>query len=105
MRSLIVALIIHLTVNVLFFLKSRWVFKDNRAIRISLIVLFSAELLFYIIGFFFFNHLPANLVHANRMLATSWMLFVIYASSLIFIIDLIYFLSSLVKTMHLSARL
>ncbi len=90
MRSLILALIIHLTVNVLFFLKSRWVFKDNIAIRTALLVLFSAELLFYLIGFFFFNHLPPGLVHANRMLATSWMLFVIYSSSVIFIIDLIY---------------
>lgn len=90
MRSLILALIIHLTVNVLFFLKSRWVFKDNRAIRLTLLILFSAELLFYLIGFFFYNHLPAGLVHANRMLATSWMLFVIYSSSVILIVDLIY---------------
>lgn len=90
MRSLILALIIHLTVNVLFFLKSRWVFKDNRAIRLSLLILFSAELLFYLIGFFFYNHLPTGLVHANRMLATSWMLFVIYSSSVILIVDLIY---------------
>lgn len=90
MRSLIVALIIHLTVNVLFFLKSKWVFKDNIAIRTALLVLFSAELLFYFIGFFFFNYLPDNLVQVNRMLATSWMLFVIYASIVIFIIDLLY---------------
>lgn len=90
MRSLIVALIIHCTLNILFFLKSMYVFKGNKPIRALLIILFSAEFLIYVFGFFFYHHLPAHFVHFIRMKGTSWMLFVIYAGSLIFLIDFVY---------------
>ena len=89
MRALINAFIIHLTLNILVFLKGWHVFDGKKTARIILSILFGAELLFYATGFFLYRHLPEPLVQHIRVTGTSWMLFLLYSGGLWLIIDLI----------------
>ena len=89
MRALINAFIIHLTLNILVFLKGWHVFDGKKTARIILSILFGAELLFYATGFFLYRHLPEPLVQLIRVTGTSWMLFLLYSGGLWLIIDLI----------------
>lgn len=90
MRSLIVALIIHLTLNILIFLKGWDVFKRWKAFRTPWTVIFSFELVVYITGFIFFRHLPAEIIHPIRVIGTTWMLFLLYLGGLVLIFDFLY---------------
>lgn len=90
MRSLIVALIIHLTLNILIFLKGWNVFKTLKVLRIPWAIIFLLELVIYIIGFIFFRHLPAEIVHTIRVMGTTWMLFLLYLGGLVLIFDFLY---------------
>ncbi len=90
MRSLIVALIIHLTLNVLVFLKGWDVFKTQKRLRTFWTVIFAFELLVYLIGFAFYRHLPPEIIHPIRMMGTSWMLFLLYLGGLVLTGDFLY---------------
>lgn len=90
MRSLIVALIIHLTLNVLVFLKGWDVFKTQKRLRKLWAVIFAFELLVYLIGFAFYRHLPPEIIHPIRMMGTSWMLFLLYLGGLVLTGDFLY---------------
>ena len=90
MRSLIVALIIHLTLNILVFLKGWDVFKTRKVLRTPWAVIFSFELIVYLVGFVFFRHLPPEIVHPIRMMGTTWMLFLLYLGGLVLIFDFLY---------------
>lgn len=87
MRSLIVALIIHLTLNILVFLKGWDAFKGKKGIRIALLVIFGTELLIYTSGLIFHQFLPDEWIHAIRVMGTSWMLFLLYTGGSWLIID------------------
>lgn len=89
MRALINAFIIHLTINILVFLKGWDAFKGKKIARIILIVVFGTELLVYTIGFIFYQHLPESITQFIRVMGTSWMLFLLYSTGLWLIIDLI----------------
>lgn len=90
MRALINAFIIHLTLNLLVFLKGWHVFDRKKWVRIILISVFSIELLIYTTGFIFYRHLPDNFNQLTRVIGTSWMLFLLYSGSIWLITDLIY---------------
>lgn len=90
MRSLIVALIIHLTVNVLVFLKGWDVFKSQKPLRVLWAIIFSVELFIYGVGFVFYRHIPPEIIHPIRLMGTSWMLFLLYLGGLLLIFDFIY---------------
>ncbi|WP_313380059.1 metallophosphoesterase [Proteiniphilum saccharofermentans] len=90
MRALINAFIIHLTLNILVFLKGWNVFEGKKAARIIMIVIFGTEFLVYSIGFIFYRHLPEAFTQFSRVMGTSWMLFVLYSGGLWLIIDLAY---------------
>jgi len=90
MRSLIVALIIHFTLNVLVFLKGWDVFKTQRALRAFWTVIFAFEFLVYLTGFLFYRRLPPELIHLIRVMGTSWMLFLFYLGGLALIFDFLY---------------
>jgi len=90
MRALINAFIIHLTINILVYLKGYHAFEGKKGGRIILTILFGSELLIYATGFFFFRHLPVPVTQLIRVMGTSWMLFLLYAGGLWLIIDLIY---------------
>ncbi|MGI6046539.1 MAG: metallophosphoesterase [Petrimonas sp.] len=90
MRSLIVALIIHLTLNILVFLKGWDVFKTRKVFRTLWTVIFSFELIVYIVGFVFFRHLPPEIVHSIRIMGTTWMIFLLYLGGLVLIFDFLY---------------
>lgn len=90
MRALINALIIHLTLNILIFLKGWNAFEGKKVARILLIVVFGTELLLYITGFLFYRHLPEAIVQMIRVMGTSWMLFLLYSGGLWLIIDVTY---------------
>ncbi len=75
MRALINAFIIHLTLNILVFLKGWNAFEGKRTIRIIMIVIFGTELITYSIGFIFYRYLPESVTQFIRVMGTSWMLF------------------------------
>ncbi|MDD2326947.1 MAG: metallophosphoesterase [bacterium] len=89
MRALINAFIIHLTLNLLVFLKGWHAFDGKRTARLFLVVIFATELLLYATGFFLYRHLPEPLVQQIRVMGTSWMLFLLYSGGLWLITDLI----------------
>lgn len=87
MRSLINAFIIHLTLNLLVFLKGWDAFKGKKGARIVLPLVFGIELITYSIGFIFYRQLPDAITQFIRVMGTSWMLFLLYCSGLWLIID------------------
>lgn len=90
MRALINAFIIHLTLNILVFLKGWHTFDKKKWVRIILVVIFGIEFLIYTIGFIFYRFIPENTTHLIRVMGTSWMLFLLYTGGLWLMIDLIY---------------
>lgn len=90
MRSLIVALIIHLTLNILVFLKGWDVLQWRKPLRIPWTVIFAAELAIYCTGFLFYRFLPPGTVHAIRIMGTSWMLFLLYLGGSVLLFDFFY---------------
>ena len=90
MRALVNAFIIHLTLNLLVFLKGWYVFDHKKWARIILVLVFTIELLIYSAGFFFYRHFPENVNQFIRVLGTSWMLFLLYSGGIWFISDLLY---------------
>lgn len=89
MRALINAFIIHLTLNILVFLKGWNAFEGKRTIRIIMIVIFGTELITYTIGFIFYRYLPESVTQFIRVMGTSWMLFLLYCGGLWLVIDLV----------------
>ncbi|RNC66771.1 metallophosphoesterase [Proteiniphilum sp. X52] len=88
MRALINAFIIHLTLNILVFLKGWNAFEGKKAARLIMIAIFGTELLAYSIGFIFYRHLPEAITQFIRVMGTSWMLFLLYSGGIWLIIDL-----------------
>ncbi len=88
MRALINAFIIHLTLNILVFLKGWNAFESKKIIRIIMIVIFGTELMIYSIGFIFYRYLPEAILQFIWVMGTSWMLFLLYSAGLWLIIDL-----------------
>ncbi len=92
MRALINAFIIHITLNVLVFLKGWHSFENKKHLRILLILVFGIELLVYAFGLIFYRRIPENITQIIRVMGSSWMLFLLYSGGLWLIIDLIYIL-------------
>ncbi|MBF6629068.1 MAG: metallophosphoesterase [Proteiniphilum sp.] len=90
MRALINAFIIHLTINILVYLKGYHAFEGKKWGRIILTILFGTELLVYATGFFFYRHLPEQITQLIRVMGTSWMLFLLYSGGVLLLIDLCY---------------
>src|SRR5690554_171834 len=90
MRALINAFIIHLTLNILVFLKGWHAFDTKRWVRVFLVAIFAIELIIYTVGFLFYLHLPDPIVQFIRVMGTSWMLFLLYSAGAWLIIDGVY---------------
>lgn len=90
MRALINAFIVHVTLNILVFLKGWHAFDEKKWARIILLVVFGTELLAYAFGLLFYRLIPDPVNQFIRMMGTSWMLFLLYASGLWLLIDLTY---------------
>lgn len=87
MRALINALVIHLTLNILVFLKGWHAFDSKKWARTILVVVFGIELLIYSVGVFLYKHLSDDVVQFIRVMGTSWMLFIFYSAGLWLLID------------------
>src|SRR5690554_2502930 len=97
MRALINAFIIHVTLNLLVFLKGWHTFDRKKWVRIILIIVFGSELLIYTIGFIFYRRIPDQTIQLIRVIGTSWMLFILYTGRIWLITDLVYILIRRVK--------
>lgn len=93
MRALVNAFIVHLTLNILVFLKGWYAFDEKKWARILLVIIFGTELTVYSFGLISYHTIPDTLIHLIRVMGTSWMLFLLYASGLWLIIDLVYIIS------------
>ncbi len=92
MRALTLALIFHLTLNPLVYIRGRMALRSNRIAIWLWTLIFALELALYIAVFYFFNLLPDGVVHFGRVLGTSWMLFLFYTSSIFLLFDIGYLL-------------
>lgn len=90
MRALINAFIVHVTLNILVFRKGWHAFDEKKWARIILLVVFGTELLVYSFGLLFYRLIPDPFNQFIRVMGTSWMLFLLYASGLWLLIDLTY---------------
>lgn len=90
MRALINAFIVHITLNVLVFLKGWYTFDDKKWARILLVIIFGLEWIIYSFGLLFFRHISDPVNQFIREMGTSWMFFLMYAGGLWLIIDLTY---------------
>lgn len=90
MRSLIVAFIIHLSLNFYVFYRGWDAFRGEKTIRIFLIAIFGFEFIVYTVGFALYSHLPDGIVHSIRLIGTSWMFFLLYLSGLLLISDILF---------------
>ncbi|MCE5206139.1 MAG: metallophosphoesterase [Porphyromonadaceae bacterium] len=90
MRALINAFIVHLTLNILVFLKGWYAFDEKKWARILLTLIFGVELVVYSFGLLFFRIIPDPVTQFIRVMGTSWMLFLLYAGGLWLIIDMTY---------------
>jgi hypothetical protein len=97
MRALINAFIVHVTLNILVFLKGWYAFDEKKWARIILVVIFGTELLIYSIGLLFYRLIPEPINQFIRFMGTSWMLFLLYAGGLWLIIDMLYILRKKVQ--------
>ena len=97
MRALINAFIVHVTLNILVFLKGWYAFDEKKWARIILVVVFGTELLIYSIGLLFYRLIPEPINQFIRFMGTSWMLFLLYAGGLWLIIDMLYILGKRVQ--------
>ena len=97
MRTLINAFIIHLTLNLLVFLRGWHAFDRKRWVRIILILVCVIELLIYTAGFIFYRHFPENINQFIRVMGTSWMLFLLYSGGIWLITDLIYIFTNRIR--------
>ena len=88
MRALINAFFIHITLNLLVFLKGWHSFEGKKVARLLLTVLLVVELLLFGGGFFFYRYLPEPMVQHLRVLGTSWMLFLLYSGGIWLVVDL-----------------
>ncbi|NCB25485.1 MAG: hypothetical protein EOM62_08440, partial [Bacteroidia bacterium] len=82
MRALINAFIVHVTLNVLVFLKGWYTFDEKKWARILLAVIFGTELVVYSFGLIFYHTIPDTITQFIRVMGTSWMLFLLYAGGL-----------------------
>ncbi len=97
MRALINAFIVHVTLNILVFLKGWYAFDEKKWARIILVVIFGTELLIYSIGLIFYRLIPEPINQFIRVMGTSWMIFLLYAGGLWLIIDMLYILGKRVQ--------
>jgi len=97
MRALINAFIVHITLNILVFLKGWHAFDEKKWARIILTLIFGTELLVYSFGLLFYRLIPEPINQFIRFMGTSWMLFLLYAGGLWLIIDLLYILGRKVQ--------
>lgn len=97
MRALINAFIVHVTLNVLVFLKGWYTFDEKKWARILLAVIFGTELVVYSFGLIFYHTIPDTITQFIRVMGTSWMLFLLYAGGLWLIIDLTYIILRRIK--------
>ena len=90
MRALINAFIVHVTLNILVFLKGWHTFDEKKWARIILSAVFGVELLVYSSGLLFYRIIPDPITQLIRVIGTSWMLFLLYTGGVWLVIDLIY---------------
>lgn len=97
MRALINALIVHLTLNIIFFLKGWNAFQNKKYARVILSIILGLEFFSYLTVFIFYKNLSPNLTQTLRFLGTSWMLFLLYTCGIWLIIDLTYIIYRRIK--------
>lgn len=92
MKVFFYALFFHLTVNIYVFWRGWEILRNKKIYRNIFAALFISEFIIYLIGLFFHNQLPHQIIHSIALLGTTWMLFTLYMTLFLVIIDIIYFI-------------
>jgi len=92
MKVFIYALFVHLTLNVYVFWRGWQALAPKRWLRITFTSIFTVELLIYLVGLLFHRQLPDIAVHIIWQIGTTWMLFLIYVTLILGLIDLLLYI-------------
>lgn len=92
MKVFLYALLVHLTLNIYVFWRGWQALAPKRGLRILFTSAFVIEFLIYLLGLLFHRHLPDIAVHLIWQIGTSWMLFLIYVTLILAVIDLLIYI-------------
>lgn len=88
MKVYFYALFFHLTLNIYVFWRGWQILRSKKGFRAFYAGLFGIEFLVYLAGLLLQNRFPDNVTHFVAFLGTSWMLFVLYMTMGLVVIDL-----------------
>lgn len=91
------SILVHTLLNAYVFWWGWKVIPPKKVYRGSFILAFVAELLIYLIGFIFRDHLPSEVFHKITIIGTSWMVLILYMTALLLLYDSLRYLSKKVK--------
>ncbi len=92
MKLFFYALFFHLTVNIYIFWRGWEILRNKKVYRSLFATLYIIEFIIYLIGLFFQNQLPHQVIHSIALMGTTWMLFTLYMTLFLVVIDIIYFI-------------
>lgn len=93
MRVFLHAVVIQVLLSIYVFWRGWQILPNRKYIRIPYAAIFVLEILIYFIGFFGAKHLSFELLHDFTWLGTTWMVFIIYMSSLLLFYDAVQFIN------------
>lgn len=97
MRVFINAILIHTFLNVYVFWKGWKIIPPKYAYRIPFVAVFVIELVTYLFGFILVDEIPIDMLHPIMVIGTSWMIFILYMTGLLFLYDITNYLGKWIK--------
>lgn len=91
------AILVHTLLNIYIFWWGWKVIPPKKIWRIPFILAFASELLVYLVGFIFREHLPAEVLHKITIIGTSWMVLILYMTALMLLYDVLTYLRKKIK--------
>lgn len=92
MKVFINVLIVYLTLNIYVFWRGWKILAHRQKLRIIFTAGLGIGFLLYLAGLIFPGQLPYSFVHFSRVMGTSWMLFLLYFTPLIWMGDLVFYI-------------
>jgi len=88
MKIFFKAILVHTILNVYVFYKGWQVIPDKKVYKIPFVTLFIIDILVYLIGFIFTEHLPFDVLRYIMIIGTTWAVFVLYVAVFLLLFDL-----------------
>ena len=92
MKVFFYALFFHLTLNLYVFWRGRQTLATQKGLRRAFTSVFVIEFLVYLTGLLLQRHLPADVLRVIAFIGTSWMLFLLYMTLLLLVMDVVWWI-------------